>query len=62
MTDPSPSPWTPTPDGQDAVRRRQRGRAIVMALLLGALVVLIFLVTIAKIRAAVQQDTATGLA
>ena len=55
MTD--PSPWTPAPDApdaQDAVRKRQRGRAVVMAVLLGALVVLIFFVTIAKIRAGLK--------
>ena len=49
-----PSPWqpgTPVPDAQDAIRGRQRGRAIVMAVLLGALVVLIFFVSIAKIKA-----------
>jgi hypothetical protein len=39
-----------TPDEQDLVRRRQRGRAIVMALLLGAFVVLVFFISIAKIR------------
>jgi type II secretory pathway component PulK len=39
------------PDNLDLIRRRQRGRAIVMALLLGALVVLVFAVSIAKIRA-----------
>lgn len=39
------------PDNQDIVRRRQRGRAVVMALLLGALVVLVFAVSIAKIKA-----------
>jgi type II secretory pathway component PulK len=39
------------PDNQEIIRRRQRGRAIVMALLLGALVVLVFAVSIAKIRA-----------
>jgi hypothetical protein len=36
---------------QDEVRRRQKARATVMALLMGALVILIFAVTIAKIRA-----------
>ena len=53
---PDPSPWRPVPaaDTDDAVRGRQRGRATVMALLLGALVVLIFLVTIAKIRAGMK--------
>jgi hypothetical protein len=40
-----------TPDDQDMIRRRQKSRAIVMALLLGALVVLIFAVSIAKIKA-----------
>ena len=52
-----PSPWqrpVPVADVSDAVRGRQRGRAIVMAVLLGALVVLIFLVTIAKIRAGMK--------
>ena len=39
-----------TPDDQDLVRRRQRGRAVVMALLLGALVVLIFAIALVKIR------------
>jgi hypothetical protein len=41
-----------TPDDEDLVRRRQKTRALVMALLLGALVVLIFAVSIAKIKAA----------
>ena len=35
----------------DEVRRRQRGRALVMALLLGAFVVLLYFVTIARIGA-----------
>jgi len=39
-----------TPGDRDLIRRRQRGRAIVMGLLLGALVVLVFAITIAKIR------------
>ncbi len=52
MSDPSPwTPGTPAPDVGDLVRRRQRGRAIVMAVLLAALVALIFFVTIAKIKA-----------
>ena len=37
-------------DRADQVRRRQRARAAVMALLLGAFVVLVFFITIAKIR------------
>ena len=39
-----------TPDEQDLIRRRQKSRAIVMALLLGAFVILIFAVAIVKIR------------
>ena len=39
-----------TPEEQDLVRRRQRSRAIVTALLLGALVILIFAIAITKIR------------
>ncbi len=42
-------------DSQDFVRRRQRGRATVMALLLGGLVVLIFAITMAKIRLGMQH-------
>lgn len=54
--DPDPSPWRPAPvvDVDDAIRQRQRGRAIVMAVLLGALVALIFFVTIAKIKAGMK--------
>lgn len=37
-------------DDDDLVRNRQRGRATVMALLLGALVILIFAVSITRIR------------
>jgi hypothetical protein len=39
-----------TPDGPklDEHRRRQRGRAIAMALVLGAFVVLLYFITIAK--------------
>jgi hypothetical protein len=36
---------------QDEVRRRQKARATVMAILLGAFVVLVFAISIAKIRA-----------
>jgi hypothetical protein len=39
-----------TPDEQDLVRQRQRGRARVMALLLGAFVILIFAIALIKIR------------
>ena len=37
-----------TPDEQKAYRQRQRDRARVLALLLGAFVVLMFAITIAK--------------
>ena len=39
-----------TPDGPqlDEHRRRQRGRAIAMALVMGAFVVLLYFITIAK--------------
>jgi len=37
-----------TPLDQDEVRRRQRSRAAVMAVLLGIFVVLMFAITIAK--------------
>ncbi|WP_242097455.1 hypothetical protein [Sphingomonas sp. CROZ-RG-20F-R02-07] len=43
---------TPDPDLQDLIRRRQRGRSIALALILGALVILIFAITLAKIRIA----------
>lgn len=43
------------PDPQELIRRRQRGRSIVMAVLLGALVVLIFGIAIAKIRGGMAQ-------
>lgn len=36
---------------EEAIRRRQRGRARVMALLLGAFVILVFAISIAKIQA-----------
>ncbi|WP_174292162.1 hypothetical protein [Sphingomonas bacterium] len=42
------SPFDDNPE--ELVRRRQRGRAVVMAVLLGGLVVLVFAITIAKIR------------
>jgi hypothetical protein len=34
---------------QDEIRRRQKGRALVMALLLGAFVVLVYAITIVRI-------------
>lgn len=39
------------PSDEDLIRSRQRGRAIVMALLLGGFVILVFFISIAKIRA-----------
>ena len=39
-----------SPDDLDLVRRRQRSRSLVLALLLGALVILIFAVSIVKIQ------------
>jgi hypothetical protein len=39
-----------TPDEKDLVRQRQKGRAIVMAVLLGLFVVLVFAITIVKIK------------
>jgi hypothetical protein len=39
-----------TPDDEDLIRRRQRGRSIVVAVLLVGLVLLIFAITLAKIR------------
>ena len=37
-----------TPDEQAEIRRRQKSRAIVMALILGALVILFYAISIAK--------------
>jgi hypothetical protein len=37
-----------TPAEQDEIRRRQRSRAIIMALLLGAFVILVYAISIAK--------------
>ena len=38
------------PDRQDEIRARQRSRALITALILAALAVLFFFVTIAKIK------------
>ncbi|WP_260597012.1 hypothetical protein [Sphingomonas endolithica] len=40
----------PTPN-DDMIRARQRSRALVMGLILGAFVILVFAITISKIRA-----------
>jgi hypothetical protein len=47
---PSPSrrPAPSVDPHQDEIRRRQRSRALVMALALGAFVVLVYFITIAK--------------
>ncbi|WP_268797034.1 MULTISPECIES: hypothetical protein [unclassified Sphingomonas] len=37
-----------TPEEQDAIRRRQKSRALVTALILGAFVVLFYAISIAK--------------
>ena len=39
-----------TPDQEALVRRRQRGRAIIMAVLLAGFAVLVFAIAVAKIR------------
>lgn len=39
-----------TPDDKELIRQRQKGRSVVMAVLLGAFVVLVFAITIVKIR------------
>jgi uncharacterized membrane protein YccC len=41
----------PTPPTDDLIRARQRSRATVMGVILGALVILVFAITIAKIKA-----------
>ena len=41
----------PNRDDEDLIRARQRSRSIVLALLLGAFVILMFFVAIAKIKA-----------
>ncbi|MEP7007163.1 MAG: hypothetical protein ABI810_14355 [Sphingomonas bacterium] len=49
---PGASPWQkPGAAQSEAIRKRQRSRSIVMALLLGAFVVLMFGISIAKIKA-----------
>ena len=41
----------PNRDDEDLVRARQRSRSIVLALLLGAFVILLFFIAIVKIKA-----------
>jgi hypothetical protein len=40
----------PEPVREDLVRARQKGKAVAMALLLGAFVVLVFAITIVKVK------------
>ncbi|WP_294339470.1 hypothetical protein [uncultured Sphingomonas sp.] len=40
-----------TPNDETEIRRRQKSRSIVMAVLLGAFVILMFAITISKIKA-----------
>ena len=40
----------PEPAREEVVRARQKGRAVVMALLLGGFVVLVFAITIVKMK------------
>ncbi|MCW6534992.1 hypothetical protein [Sphingomonas lycopersici] len=40
-------------DEEDLIRQRQKGRAIVMAVLLGGFVLLVFAITIVKIKAGI---------
>ncbi|MBJ6123052.1 hypothetical protein [Sphingomonas mollis] len=44
-----------TPDELELIRKRQRGRARVMAILLGSLVLLIFAISIAKIQLGMNE-------
>jgi hypothetical protein len=46
MTEPTPSDITAPTDAE--IRRRQKSRAIVMAVLLAAFVILVYAITIAK--------------
>ncbi len=43
------------PDELELIRKRQRGRARVMAILLGSLVLLIFAISIAKIQLGMHE-------
>jgi hypothetical protein len=42
-------------DDRDLIRRRQKSRAIVMAVLLGAFVILVFAISIVKIQQGLAQ-------
>ncbi|MGH6615539.1 hypothetical protein [Sphingomonas sp.] len=43
------------PDTEKLIRARQRSRATVMGLILGALVILVFAITIVKIKAGIAH-------
>jgi len=51
MPDPDMIPQPTLRPSDDEIRARQKSRSLVMALILGALVVLFFVITIVKIRA-----------
>lgn len=52
----TPDPrYDPLLPHSDLVRKRQRARATVLALLLGAFVVLVFAISIAKIKAGMHH-------
>ena len=44
-----------TPDNEDLIRQRRKARARIMALLLGAFVVLVFAISIVKIKAGMPR-------
>ena len=48
MTDRPPPPSTKAPSTEE-IRRRQRSRALLMGILLGAFVILVYAITIAKL-------------
>ena len=43
------------PDDEDLIRQRQRSRALVLALLLGALAILVFFITLTRIQQGIAQ-------
>ena len=47
-------------DDEDLIRKRQKGRAVVLALLLGALAVLVFFITLTRIQQGLPQNAPSG--
>ncbi|PAX06896.1 hypothetical protein [Sphingomonas lenta] len=43
-------------DDEDLIRKRQKGRAMVLALLLGALAVLVFFITLTRIQQGLPEN------